>query len=142
MSTIETCNTPLAKALAQVVDAGWANKSSGDVEAPTGAFALITISVDEVSELYSAVFDDDLATNPTLLPGAFVLVTDSDGNHTLTQFGSGYTMLDSARADAHYHKLDDEYQAWPHKDDWKRAAIQADIQAFGEFFTKGGDLDE
>src|SRR5689334_16906680 len=52
-------NTELTKAFRQIVTAGWANKSDGNVEANTGHFALITIEPNEMPELIDAVFDGE-----------------------------------------------------------------------------------
>jgi hypothetical protein len=66
-------NNAFCKSVAQVVDTGWANKS---VQLPNsfGRVAVVTIMPNEISELYSAVFNDDHTAEATLQPGNFVFI--------------------------------------------------------------------
>lgn len=84
-------NTPLARAFRQIVTAGWANLSDGNVEAPTGHFALVHIEPAEMRELMEAVFEDE-PEPVTIYPGSYLVLEDSDGNTELLE----YYVLDGA----------------------------------------------
>lgn len=85
MAQTQHVNNPLARAFQQIVTAGWANMSDGEVEAPTGHFAFINIEPAELAELTSAVFDDD-ASASIIYPGSYILIEDSHGNATLMEY--------------------------------------------------------
>lgn len=75
-------NTPRAKMFQQVVTEGWANLSDGNVEAPTGHFAVIQIDDNELGEVRDA-FDSSL-----IEAGSYLLIEDSDGNAALHTYPS------------------------------------------------------
>jgi hypothetical protein len=122
-------NNDLAKSLVQVVDAGWANKSDGGLESSFGRFALITITPNEISELYSAVFNDDHTPSATLQPGNYLFCQNNEEALAL----DFVTAVDAEYA---YTLIAREFERA-----WKRQAIAADIEAMGRFFEEG-DLDE
>jgi len=100
-------NTPLARAFQQIVTSGWANLSEGDVEAPTGHFALIHIEPNELAELTDAVFSDGDYPGPiTDYVGSFLLEEDSYGNATLIEFSDLDAALES------YNRLAREFALW------------------------------
>lgn len=94
-------NSPVARAFQQIVTAGWATKSSGNVEATSGAFALIHIEPAELEELKAAC-----ELELSIYPGHYVLEEDSDGNATLTEY------LSKWGADIAYAELDATYTSW------------------------------
>lgn len=95
-------NTPLARTFRAIVTAGWANESDGNVEAPTGHFAYVTIEENEVSDVLDAIgFDEDFAP---IFPGAFIVMEDSDGNTELIEF--------SSNALAAFRALQRDYAIW------------------------------
>jgi hypothetical protein len=106
-STLGTqINTPLTRVFRTIVTAGWANLSDGNVEAPTGAFSLVHIETNEINDLVAAVFDGQVS--PVPYPGDYLVLEDSDGNTTVTE----YITLD--RAMAAYNQLVIEFTIW----DW------------------------
>lgn len=96
-------NDPLARSFQTIVTGGWANQSDGSVESPTGHFALITIEPNERTELLDA-FKGELQRTP--YPGAYLLIEDSDGNATLTEYVS------NGAAKRAYDQLDNAYTLW------------------------------
>lgn len=98
-------NTPLARAFRQIVTAGWANLSDGDVESPMGHFAVVHIEPAELRELVDAVFEDD-AEFGTIYPGSYLVVEDSDGNTTLHEYVSLNATMSS------YNALQAEFSKW------------------------------
>jgi hypothetical protein len=101
-------NTPLARDFRQIVTAGWANKSDGNVEAPGGHFALVSISDDEYDELVDAVFDgQDMSGQPReSYLGHFIVEEDSDGNTELIECKNLH------EAENVYHSALREYNIW------------------------------
>lgn len=77
-------NNDLARTFRAIVDAGWANKSDGDVEAPTGHFAFVSIAPNELSELLDAIGHHESFGPP--MPGVYLVIEDSDGNTTLLEY--------------------------------------------------------
>jgi hypothetical protein len=111
-STLGTqINTPLARLFRQIVTAGWANQSDGNVEAPTGHFALVNIAPAEMGELKDAVFGDEPDTDDykMLYPGNYLVEEDSDGNTTVTEY------LSEARALAAFVQLQREFVLWDYE---------------------------
>lgn len=92
-----------------IVSGGWANRSDGDVESPTGHFALVSNSREELPELrqafsdvidtYGDVSDDDLI-------GHFIVTTDSDGFVDVTRYPSVVS------AASEFVTLSRRYTAW------------------------------
>lgn len=80
-------NTDFARACQQIVTAGWANLSDGDVDAPGGAFALISIEPAELDNLIDSVFDGE-EPPVKIYPGNYVVVEDSNGNAEIHEFVS------------------------------------------------------
>jgi hypothetical protein len=95
----------LENAFKQIITAGWNQRSSGDVEAPTGHFATIPISSVEMPELLDAVFDDE-PPEVTIDPGYYFAKEDSDGNMWLWCFSTAYEM------NAMYARYEREYNEW------------------------------
>lgn len=84
----QNVNDEKARAFQKIVTAGWGNLSDGNVnESPVGHVSLIHIEAAELEELALAVFDNVIedTDRPTIYPGSYVLVEDSDGNATLTE---------------------------------------------------------
>ena len=50
--------TAIETACQKIITAGWANRSNGDVNAPTGHFALIDLPENEMPELLDAMSDE------------------------------------------------------------------------------------
>lgn len=94
-------NSELARTFREIVTAGWANKSSGSVESPTGAFALVLIDPSELTELVEAC---EIET--PLYPGSYLVVEDSDGNTELIEY------LNHQRAKEAYRHAEREYAIW------------------------------
>jgi hypothetical protein len=95
----------LENAFKQIITAGWAMKSDGDVEAPTGHFAAIPINSAEMPELLDAVFGDD-RPEVEIDPGCYFAKEDSAGNMWLWCFGSAYEM------NSMYERYRREYEEW------------------------------
>lgn len=96
-------NTDLCRAMARIVTGGWANLSDGNVESPTGHFAVITIEPSERAELLDA-FEGELEASP--YPGSYLLVEDSDGNKTVTEY------LTHTSAMGEFARLQQSYGEW------------------------------
>lgn len=78
-----------------IVNGGWANESDGDVAAPSGAFALITIEHVEAPSVWGAFGNEDYLTEGQLLwmwsgqlAGYYVTVENSDGIITVWTYDS------------------------------------------------------
>lgn len=88
---------------------GWSNDSSGDVQAPTGFFARISNSTDEISEVIEA-FDDDLSElarrHAKELVGHFMLYEDNQGAVGVDVYADHASLL------ADYEELERTYSAW------------------------------
>lgn len=105
MGTLGTqINTPLARAFREIVTAGWANLSDGNVEANTGHFALVHIEPSELEEL-KLVFEsrDDFVVP---YPGTYLIEEDSNGNTTVTDYPTLDGCLES------YNRLAREFAIW------------------------------
>mgnify|MGYP001791810815 CR=1 FL=1 len=90
---------------------GWANRSDGNVEAPTGFFAIISNSPAELAEVVAAfdeeiegTEDSDFSTSE--LVGHFVLVEDSQG------FVGVYDYSTELGARVFYDELEDTFSKW------------------------------
>ena len=93
-----------------VVTAGWGVKSSGDVEAPTGHFAVVEIPehAGERAEMRAAVFDGDAeaAEGFDCLDAGWYLVTeDSNGNVS-------YSRDSQVWVNRRFDELDAAYALW------------------------------
>ena len=97
-------NTELARSFRTITLGGWANLSDGDVEAPTGFFALVHIEPNELAEL-KAAFDDEYGF-VLPMPGSYLYGQDSNGNSSVTE----YLTLD--RALEAYNQLSREFALW------------------------------
>jgi len=108
----------------EVLDAmaaeGWANMSSGNVESPTGWFALVVNRPAEVTEIMDAFGDDDLRHRcgawsddeiRAELTGAFIVLTDSNGLVDVAEYET------PGAAGNAYKGLEDAYGAWFGRDD-------------------------
>lgn len=101
----------LMNSFKQVVTAGWANKSEGDVESPLGHFALICFTDNEAQELYDAVeigreYDDGRRQYPLIEPGNYLFCEDSDGN------GAAYSFSFEWEATEVFDRRCHEYFEW------------------------------
>lgn len=97
----------LDTAFKAIVAAGWAMKSDGNVEAPTGYFAKIPISKEELPELMDAVFGHvDDPDEVTIEPGYYVTKENSDGIIWIWKYNAKFLM------DSHYASLEREYAEW------------------------------
>lgn len=105
MSVPMNSNRELENAFKQIITAGWAMKSDGNVEAPCGYFAKIPIAPNELSELLDAVFDGDVP-EVTIQPGYYFTKEDSAGNMWIWKFDNKYLM------DAFYRIFEREYENW------------------------------
>jgi len=97
-----------------MINDGWANESSGDVEAPTGHFACISNSEAELAEILAAFTD---VTDVYGLPdtadiiGHFLVVTNNQGFIDIESFESADDLKST------YRELVDEYDSWMDDDD-------------------------
>ena len=98
-------NDEVARAFRQIVTAGWGNMSDGDVEAPCGHFAAVSIEPNEMRELMDAVFEDE-ANRPTIYPGDYLVCEDSDGNTEV------YEYLSTAALMRVYKQLQTDFALW------------------------------
>lgn len=98
-------NTDLCRSFKKIVSGGWAQHSNGEVESPTGHFAYIPISINELVELSAACLDDDDDEAP-VESQYYVFVEDSDGNGSLYIYGSTREALD------HFNQLTADYERW------------------------------
>jgi hypothetical protein len=103
--------TPRDEILGEMGLAGWANKSTGSVESPTGYVEAISNSEAELIEIHDA-FEETIAEmarfgfTPEQLLGHFRLITDEQGFVTVTQ----YRRLQDLEQD--FEAADAEYSAW------------------------------
>jgi hypothetical protein len=86
-----------------IVTDGWANESAGDVEAPTGAFALIIITPAEIATEIWETFD---FSPQDVTAGFYLEQTDSQGNTSVTEFEREWEVR------AAYTTLEQEYAEW------------------------------
>jgi hypothetical protein len=104
MSRMLNSDRELENAFKQIITAAWSQKSDGHVEAPTGHFATIPISANEMQELVDAVFDGELGI--TIDPGYYFAKEDSAGNMWLWSFSTAYEM------NAMFERYRREYEEW------------------------------
>jgi hypothetical protein len=95
-------NDALTESLSQVVESGWANKSGGNLGHPFGRFAMVTISPNEISELYAAVFNDDHTESATLQPGCYVV-------HEMGSNQLAFLFSNEVEAEAAYQRIANRY---------------------------------
>ena len=105
MSVPMNSGRDLDNAFKQIISAGWAMKSDGNVEAPCGYFAKIPIEPNELDELMNAVFDDD-PPESRIEPGYYVTKEDSNGLIWIWKYDSKFMM------DSMYAAFEREYIAW------------------------------
>lgn len=98
-------------AFRSLVTAGWANESSGDVEAPCGHFALIDMTT-ERDMMRSILEETDEAECMDEIESAwYIVVTDSQGF-------VGHMQCDSeAQARFQFDELEAQYGDWLGSDD-------------------------
>lgn len=92
-----------------MVNDGWANESSGNIEAPTGHFARISNSDNELAEVLQAfedVTDDYGMPAREDIVGHFLVITDSLGFIHISRYGSEAALI------ADYRALEAEYNNW------------------------------
>lgn len=94
----------LESALDALVSAGWANSSDGDVEAPTGHFAIIDATTERAT--MGDVLEDTGLTIYDVPVAWFVVVTDSLG------FIHPIECASEAEAWSLYREREREYVAW------------------------------
>jgi hypothetical protein len=98
----------VSEAIGIMAAGGWANESSGDVESPSGWFAVVHNPASEVGELAEAFSDDMARLNVTAddITGDFVVVEDSNGFVAVESFDSAWL------ADRRFAELGEVYLAW------------------------------
>lgn len=102
---------PRDEVLGEMQDNGWANASSGNVEAPSGYFSRISNSEAELPEIYQA-FESTIEEMGTYgftaeaLLGHFLLITDSQGFVNVAQFESEAHLIHD------YETLERMYDEW------------------------------
>lgn len=88
----------------------WATEKSGDVESPTGYFALISLVATDYREAIAYVrdmFQDDVPELPVEdVTGHWIYRQTDQGTITLTRY------WEVAQAYMDYHKLETEYTVW------------------------------
>lgn len=95
-----------------IITGGWANESDGNVEAPTGAFARVSSTRDEVMGWpggMAQAFSDELSmyeVSPEELIGDFLVREDSQGNVFVTAYDNPIQLTRD------YIALQDEYAMW------------------------------
>ena len=92
-----------------IVSGGWANRSDGNVEAPTGHFAMVSNSPDELLELRQAfedVTDVYGDVSDADLTGHFIVITDSAGFISITRYPSAVS------AASEFVTLQNRFAAW------------------------------
>lgn len=94
--------TDLENLMSEIVSAGWANASDGNVDAPTGFFARITIEPNEIASVRDA-FDLPEEYDP---PRYTLFQEDSSGFIHLTFLPTEVELL------AAYDLLSDQYSEW------------------------------
>lgn len=96
----------------QIISGGWAQQSDGNVEAPTGFFALIPISREDLKReggsLWDAIFNEDDYSRSLEVPRPGYYVTTENEQGIIWVYR--YSDLNSASA--MYDKLEDEYLKW------------------------------
>jgi hypothetical protein len=105
--------TALEAVLQAMISGGWANESDGSVGAPTGHFARVSNSREEVEGIPGGVietFEDVINTygleDMDLLIGHFLVVEDSQGFVHVTEYDSE---VELTRA---FQELQDAYSLW------------------------------
>lgn len=102
-------NTRIARLFRDIVTAGWANLTDGEVEAPTGHFAVVSIEPAERAELVAAVWDTDedrAEAEKLIYPGDYMVFEDSDGNTELIEY------LSLAAAMGVFNQFQRDYNLW------------------------------
>jgi hypothetical protein len=92
-----------------MVNDGWANESSGNIESPTGHFARISNSLAELTEVLQAfedVTDDYGVPAADDITGHFLVTTNEQGFIYVTRYASEAALI------AAYRELETEYNAW------------------------------
>jgi hypothetical protein len=101
--------TALEAVLQAMVTGGWANESDGDVSAPTGHFARVSNTIDEMSEVWQA-FNEEMSAygmdDSSVLIGHYLVVEDSQGNVTVTAYDNPIALTRDFQA------LQDEFAEW------------------------------
>jgi hypothetical protein len=80
--------SPRDEALHFMAAEGWANESGGNIDAPSGWFAFVSNSPEELAELADA-FEEDLAVlgvTPEQVLGHFLLHEAADDRFTVEEF--------------------------------------------------------
>lgn len=120
MSFLDSTRDQILQAM---VSDGWANESDGAVESPSGYYAKISNTREEMNEIMglesvravlaqqgfwvSGAFPVPVTDyRVSELIGHFLIVTDSNGNTTVETFDRSNDLLDA------YRELDDAFNAW------------------------------
>lgn len=92
-----------------LVNSGWADDANGDVEAPSGYYAMISTTAEEVSTVLSE-FSDVLGVygqpSPEDITGFFLIRQDSQGFTYVDRYDS------REQLQAAFRELDQVYSAW------------------------------
>lgn len=95
---------------------GWANQSTGDVEAPTGFVALVIVhpvELSEIEEAFSADVENEIEEGFSWdsIIGNFLLSENSQGFVTVTEFPTCHD------AKKEYERISRAYGEWLGEDD-------------------------
>jgi hypothetical protein len=103
--------TPRDEVLGEMGAQGWANRSTGSVESPTGYVEAISNSEADLIEIHDA-FEETIAEmsrfgfTPEQLLGHFRLITDEQGFVTVTQYRRQQDL------EHDFDEAEAEYSAW------------------------------
>lgn len=103
-----TYESPRNEALHAMWRSGWAVASSGEPDSPTGPFARVSNSEDELAELTRAFSDEfsAIGVDPQELVGHFMLGVSTEGEGVVMELGSEQALVQA------YEALRDVYVAW------------------------------
>lgn len=101
-------DSPRDEILDMMVKNGWGNKSSGNVESPSGWFAIVTNTMADHTSLEDAFGNErrELGVPFSDIVGSFVVVENSQGFVTVHDFESEHA------AEIVYAECADEYAMW------------------------------
>lgn len=96
----------LSNSFKAIVTGGWANESDGNVEAPTGHFALVVINENDLPSFTDLFEQPEFDGLDVPVFGNYVFLEDSDGN------GHLYKFLTAFWADKFFRDLEREFSQW------------------------------
>ena len=104
--------TALESIMQALITAGWNNKSNGDVESPTGHYAVVEIPKDdnELADMVDAILD--MATGAEIV----ALCTSGRGFYTVTENSYGHVFINGPYTEKQttewFESKDDAYGEW------------------------------